>query len=131
MGRPRNFKLLYDIFQQAYYATKFAKLPGWKETKGKLSQISIGFYDKEGALPQCSVLQQYYRGPDKLPPSAVPCPEPVVEEDTKQGCTLQGGSKKSKSKYSRKMKSKYSRKSKSKYSRKSKSKLKSKYSRKY
>jgi len=73
-----------------------------------------------------------------LPPTAVLCPEPLVSEgNTEQGCALQGGSKKSKSKYSRKSKSKskYSRKSKSKYSRKSKSrysrKTKSKYSRKY
>lgn len=134
MGRPGNFKLLYDIFHEAYYATKSAELPGWKETKGKLKQIWIGFYDKEDTLPQCSVLQRYYRGPDKLPETAVPCPEHVVSEEqvgTKQGCALQGGSKKSKSKYSRKTKSKYSRKSKSKYLRKSKSKLKSKYSRKY
>ena len=134
MGRPGNFNLLYKIFDEAYYATKSAQLPGWKETKGKLKQISIGFYDKEDTLPQCSVLQRYYRGPDKLPETAVPCPEHVVSEEqvgTKQGCALQGGSKKSKSKYSRKTKSKYSRKSKSKYLRKSKSKLKSKYSRKY
>ena len=132
MGRPGNFNLLYKIFDDAYYATKSAQLPGWKETKGKLKQISIGFYDKEDTLPQCSVLQRYYRGPDKLPLSAVPCPEHVVEEDedTKHGCAIQGGGKKSKSKYSRKTKSKYLRKSKSKYLRKSKSKLKSKYSRK-
>ena len=138
MGRPGNFNLLNHIFHQAYYATKSAQLPGWKETKGKLKQISNGFYDKEDTLPQCGVLQRYYRGPDKLPASAVPCPEHVVpcpehvvEEDTKQGCAIQGGGKKSKSKYSRKTKSRYSRKSKSKYLRKSKSKFKSKYSRKY
>ena len=69
-----------------------------------------------------------YKRPDTLPPSAVPCPEPVVSEgNTKHGCASQGGGKKSKSKYSRKSKSKYLRKSKSKYLRKSKS----KYSRKY
>lgn len=78
-----------------------------------------------------------YRGLDTLPSTAVLCPDPLVseEEDTKdtKRCAIQGGSKKSKSKYSKKSKSKskYSRKSKyskkSKYSRKSKS----KYSRKY
>ena len=130
MERPGNSRLLYNIFDSAYYAAKEA---GDVDTKAKLKQIVIGFNDKGGC---CSV--QRYQGPDTLPPSAVPCPEPVAseeKEDTKQGCTLQGGSKKSKSKYSRKTKSKSkkskSKKSKSKYLRKSKSKLKSKYSRKY
>ena len=114
-----------DVF--TYDAVNDAKFAGYIETKAKLNQIMIGFYDV-GTLhcgsAHCGSVQRYYRGPDRLPQSAVPCPEHVVEEDedTKQGCTLQGGSKKSKSKYSRKMKSKYSRKSKSKYLRKSKSK---------
>ena len=134
MGRPGNSELLYEIFRKAYDAVNDAKFAGYIETKAKLNQIMIGFYDV-GTLhcgsAHCGSVQRYYRGPDRLPQSAVPCPEHVVEKDTKQGCTLQGGSKKSKSKYSRKMKSKYSRKSKSKYLRKSKSKFKSKYSRKY
>jgi len=129
MGRPGNSRLLYDIFDKAYYAAKAADDI---ETKAILKKIIIGFISDGG----CCSSKQRYRGPDTLPPSAVPCPEPVVSEgNTKQGCALQGGSKKSKSKYSRKTKSKYSRKSKSKYSRKSKSKYsrksKSKYSRKY
>ena len=105
MGRPGNSELLYYIFDQAYYAAKDAKD---LKTKDILKKIMQGFISDGG----CCSSKQRYRGPDTLPPSAVPCPEPVVEqeEDTKQGCALQGGSKKSKSKYSRKSKSKYSRK---------------------
>jgi len=74
-----------------------------------------------------------------IPPTVVLCPQPLVSvvsgEDTSARCAIQGGGKKSKSKYSRKSRTKYSRKSRTKYSRKSRSKYsrksRSKYSRKY
>jgi hypothetical protein len=122
MERPSN-NILIQLFTAA------ANAAGDVKKADEMKEKAVG-YDFTNQFNE-------YRGLDTLPSTAVLCPDPLVseEEDTKdtKRCAIQGGSKKSKSKYSRKSKSKskYSRKSKSKskYSRKSKSK--SKYSRKY
>ena len=169
MGRPKNKPVLYQIMKVTADAYTAAKEAGDRTKTDELLRANRSIYWRYGDFHR----GWKYHGPDtfqilqgensptfrlitsKLPPSAVPCPEPrhpllatqyqnqnvavASGEDTSDRCAIQGGGKKSKSKYSRKTKSRYSRKSKSKYLRKSKSKylrkskskLKSKYSRKY
>jgi hypothetical protein len=140
MGRPKNYNVLLEIHTVFTKAREDAKMAGDRTKSAELEKIRSSIFMRYGDFHP----HWQYGGPDTfgklvngywvlfaLPSTAVLCPEPVVSEeqggDTKEGCVIQGGGKKSKSKYSRKSKSKYLRKSKSKYLRKSKS----KYSRKY
>ena len=120
--RPREKKdIMVSLFRDAEFAYRKAN----KNHKADEMEIKKNIYSSLGKMKGNS---DYYIGPSSAVEShddvsvdkirAVRC-----DSDSKKGCAIQGGSKKSKSKYSRKSKSK------SKYSRKSKSK--SRYSRKY
>jgi hypothetical protein len=125
--RPREKKdIMVSLFRDAEFAYRKAK----KNHKADDMEIKKNIYSSLGKMTGMTGNSDYYIGPS----SAVESRDDVsvdkiraVRCDSKKGCGVQGGSKKSISKYSRKSKSRYSRKSKSRYSRKSKS----KYSRKY
>jgi hypothetical protein len=133
--RPKKEQInsiLFSFFMAALEKYKEAGNIQKADDMSKLASLHSGFggrmgnYERYLAPPGAKTTHRDDKIIDIAYPGAEPC------RTTSDRCAIQGGGKKSKSKYSRKTKSRYSRKSKSKYLRKSKSKSKkSKYSRKY
>jgi hypothetical protein len=136
--RPQKIQIEDILFPFFMAALEKYKEAGNKKKADEMSVLAssysgfgrrMGNYERYLAPPGAKTTHPDDETIDKAYPGAVPC------RTTSERCAIQGGGKKSKSKYSRKSKSRYSRKSKSKYSRKSKSKYsrksRSRYSKKY